>query len=1642
MNKHILLSLTVLIFFSFCIYSKAESSISLDQADFSTLRIFVGVSESSEFTANKMSSSDLGNGSFSWSGNLESGSSGFLSFVRKNNFYSGYIFQNGNSFISFSGESGKIEFTAEKKKPKPCGGCILAGSLPPDPRGRAPSLMSGHNGDANLIDLLVVYPHVVKDEAGSALAVEAVVEGAIADTNLCFRNSLVPAQVRLVHIEELSYTPTGTMGVDLDKLEGTADGDMDNVHALRDTHGADLVCLLVSNSDSGGIAKTMSYPSLSFASSGFNVSDWNQLGAPSYTLTHEIGHNMGCLHNREDTSGDLSEYNFQQFSYGKRWVSGGQGFGTIMSYDTKPTSTYPITIPYFSNPSVDFLSTPTGNTNSEDNAQVLAFTAPYVSNFRNSVVQSILPTAFSYRVAEGNSTSFSVRLTVQPTSPVRVNLSMSGDSDLFVSSSPTLDFNSSNWNLPHPVQISCQSDSDTSDGSATLSLTATGITTRSIQISEIDQGSASVSNLLVTGSVVNALGIGESNIFLTFSNGGGTVKTDEDGTFRNLVTSGWSGNITPALTDYSFTPSSLSVNSLSNNSLGNSFVSHRSNILYVDKDAMGRGDGSSWQNAYTELSVALVSKHSFTQVWVAEGVYLPGATRAASFTLPLNKSVYGGFASGESSFSERNVSANPTVLSGDIGVSNNGTDNSFHVVVPSQNSVLDGFTIRDGNATYNFSNDDRGIGGGLYAKNSSFVISNCIFTSNQSYQRGGAVFIEDVNTTFRNCTFSNHVSTKGGAIDINNSQISFISCDFINNSSELQGGAIYWRESNGSIMDSNFTSNVNVTSNGGGGIYIENSSPSVTNCNFSFNVTHANNYGGAVKLAGSSPSFTNCSFVRNESKVNSGGAIYIDSSSVPTFSGNEFQFNSAASFGGAIFTEGSNLDMNNSLFLGNYADLGGGVATKGSVAISFTNTMALVNEANSSVSSSAGFIYLNTGVTSSLFVNCVFSGNRSFGRNGVYRPHGMSRFVNCTFSGNQAVAEGGITIMFSGDSIDVSNCILWGNSGGTVNDIYVNVGTATANNSLFNPNQSNGTISGSNNINSDPLFTDFNGPDNILGNLDDDLTLQSTSPAIDIGSNSLTNYVNTDLNGRNRGGVPDLGAYEYSGNSAPSFTSISSLSIPENQMAVVDVNASDSDGNSLIYSITGGSDQSKFQIDSLSGVLTFLNAPDYENPTDSDGDGEYRVIVSVSDSVDTVTQEIVVSVSDSVDALETFTVSGGQSSSPYFTLIDSSGGVVDFSTYALQRGATYFFVASNISSSHPFMIGESNGDLSSSLVSDGPLTSSSNGQKITVTIPSDFSGPLYYFCTVHSGMNFSFQISKQAPVIAESSGSISLSLSEDGALSYDINASDPDGNSLLWSITSSASNGAANINSNTGVLSYTPTANYHGSDSVTVQVSDGSHTDSLIVALTVSSVNDAPIISGQDQSISLSLSQNASLNYDINATDLDGDSLAWTLTKQAKNGIAWISSDTGVFSYNPKADFNGSDSVSLQVSDGLAVDTFTINITIHSVESVIFLTDGIEQPSLLGWKRAGWFGYFFSDFYPWVFHENLGWIYVSQNDLQDAWFHHKQLGWIWTKPEEFPALYRDSDYTDDVKGSWIYLDRTVGPTRYYDYAQEQWLVID
>lgn len=103
-------------------------------------------------------------------------------------------------------------------------------------------------------------------------------------------------------------------------------------------------------------------------------------------------------------------------------------------------------------------------------------------------------------------------------------------------------------------------------------------------------------------------------------------------------------------------------------------------------------------------------------------------------------------------------------------------------------------------------------------------------------------------------------------------------------------------------------------------------------------------------------------------------------------------------------------------------------------------------------------------------------------------------------------------------------------------------------------------------------------------------------------------------------------------NTPPVFTNLPSngiFCVNENTRLVVDLNASDKDCDTLTFKIEGGADGAAFAIDAKTGVLSFVNAPDYEKPTDSDGNNSYKVIVSASDGKGGVTcKELTVNVCD------------------------------------------------------------------------------------------------------------------------------------------------------------------------------------------------------------------------------------------------------------------------------------------------------------------------------------------------------------------------------------------------------------------------------
>ncbi|MCB0577756.1 MAG: hypothetical protein KDD10_00400, partial [Phaeodactylibacter sp.] len=218
-------------------------------------------------------------------------------------------------------------------------------------------------------------------------------------------------------------------------------------------------------------------------------------------------------------------------------------------------------------------------------------------------------------------------------------------------------------------------------------------------------------------------------------------------------------------------------------------------VLYVNKLASGNNDGTSWADAFTGLQDALAlaaACFNVSEIWVAEGTYYPtaGADRTISFSMVNGVAIYGGFPdTGNPGMQDRDWTANPTILSGDIGTVGVNTDNSRRIIYNinlDNTAVLDGFTIRD---AYNEVFFNGMQGGGMWNNLASPRILNCTFRNNHVSDHGGGVANDYSSPDFMNCLFVENSGTHGGAFRTQVGTPTLTNCTFFGNTASL-GGAI------------------------------------------------------------------------------------------------------------------------------------------------------------------------------------------------------------------------------------------------------------------------------------------------------------------------------------------------------------------------------------------------------------------------------------------------------------------------------------------------------------------------------------------------------------------------------------------------------------------------------------------------------------------------------------------------------------------------------------------------------------------------------------------------------------------------------------------------------------------------------------
>ncbi|RMF23778.1 MAG: hypothetical protein D6765_12590 [Bacteroidetes bacterium] len=536
--------------------------------------------------------------------------------------------------------------------------------------------------------------------------------------------------------------------------------------------------------------------------------------------------------------------------------------------------------------------------------------------------------------------------------------------------------------------------------------------------------------------------------------------------------------------------------------------------IYVKHDATGANDGSSWENAYTDLSMALQAASLNDQIWVAAGTYKPGSgtpdsTSNFSITKPLQ--LLGGFAGTESSADERDPQTNLTILSGDINGDDQQLvfdqfrdDNTQHVVyVDSLLSsmgpvVIDGFTIMGGH-TSDFNDQDEWFwrGGGILAYSTTFVsncnfegnfarsggsiylgpgaddsaVDDCRFAFNNASSQSAGIFANSINgLKVRNCTFELNVTARGCLYPLRCQDVLIESCTFRGNANAdgFGAGAFFWNNRLVKVDDCLFENNS--AANAAGFYYdgreLEPNPLDFVLTNSTFVGNSATGFGGGgFYMWDASMTMDNCLFDANSSS-NSGAHLFASCAGDSViFKNCTFENGNAGGWGGAHTAYGLDAQfyIQDCEYLNNTAVQLGGAVNNGFVAnVTYDNCLF---SGNVSTSSAGGALSIQNDSTAVTVYNCLFSSNTSSSSGGaLFGGAGSNHFFvdECVFEGNEAMGFGGaIHINESGDddiaSLMLSNSIflfnLAADQGGAVNLIDAD---ATIYNCLFAFNNATG----------------------------------------------------------------------------------------------------------------------------------------------------------------------------------------------------------------------------------------------------------------------------------------------------------------------------------------------------------------------------------------------------------------------------------------------------------------------------------------------------------------------------------------------------------------------------------------------------------
>mgnify|MGYP001226117098 CR=1 FL=1 len=185
---------------------------------------------------------------------------------------------------------------------------------------------------------------------------------------------------------------------------------------------------------------------------------------------------------------------------------------------------------------------------------------------------------------------------------------------------------------------------------------------------------------------------------------------------------------------------------------------------------------------------------------------------------------------------------------------------------------------------------------------------------------------------------------------------------------------------------------------------------------------------------------------------------------------------------------------------------------------------------------------------------------------------------------------------------------------------------------------------------------------------------------------------------------------------------------------------------------------------------------------------------------------------------------------------------------------------------------------------------------------------------------------------------IDLSLEEDNAINITLTGSDPEGESITFSIVDDTDNATLTLNGN--VVNYTPNTHFNGTDIFTYKANDGtSDSNTGTVTVTVNAVDDEP----NTIDVAVSTDEDNAVEVSLSAEEYDGDNYSFAIITDVTSGTTALNGST--VTYTPNQDFNGEDTFTFEATDdtGRTINVATATITVNPVNDAPVANDITNQ---------------------------------------------------------------------------------------------------